>query len=394
MSDTEHLSEYEKLRRDKIKRNEQKLKELGLDKEGIPAALRKQKQKKTAAAKRKSFVPSEPMRRSSRKKRKSVNYNENEGHVVEVDADFSEFSGTDEAASPSGDEESIDDGEYEEESINDGEEYAVLTVKRVTGRQAEGEDRAQSDVASSQLDSTCGLTLELAKTGRSTCRKCNNKIEKGSPRVGMKAWIVGRQAVTWQCPKCFLDNLTCGYEASGRTRCKATNTTFTKGELKIGARSHTAKAFFKVSAIASILESVIVLVSQNGKLKSLDDSLQVHRLEGHEDLTPSDRSRLQSIMDDVAGKQSPSSTTRKSSTRRTNLKEETAVVNGGNAMRQQPTLGLKSGTKGRVEWKFGGHKCYGTLLPSKETKTHCFARTHKGNVKTLAKGKDYWTIIS
>jgi hypothetical protein len=60
---------------------------------------------------------------------------------------------------------------------------------------------------------------------------------------------------------------------------------------------------------------------------------------------------------------------------------------------EHPKVGVKSGAKGKVEWKFGGHTCYGTLLPSKETNTHCYARTHKGNVKTLAKGKDYWSMI-
>ena len=35
----------------------------------------------------------------------------------------------------------------------------------------------------------------------------------------------------------------------------------------------------------------------------------------------------------------------------------------------------------------------GTLLAARETATHCYARTHKGNVKTLAKGKPYWAVV-
>ena len=38
--------------------------------------------------------------------------------------------------------------------------------------------------------------------------------------MGMQAWIVGRQAVTWQCSVCFLENLTLAYEATGRGKCK------------------------------------------------------------------------------------------------------------------------------------------------------------------------------
>ena len=44
-------------------------------------------------------------------------------------------------------------------------------------------------------------------------------------------------------------------------------------------------------------------------------------------------------------------------------------------------------------WKFAGALCYGTLLPAKETALSCYARTHKGNIKTLAKGKPYWWLL-
>ena len=47
---------------------------------------------------------------------------------------------------------------------------------------------------------------------------------------------------------------------------------------------------------------------------------------------------------------------------------------------------------GRVAWKFGGHLCFGELLPRQETASHCFARTKNGNTKTLAKGKSYWWL--
>merc|ERR1711871_941789 len=47
----------------------------------------------------------------------------------------------------------------------------------------------------------------------------------------------------------------------------------------------------------------------------------------------------------------------------------------------QPKIGEKTFTKGPVTWKFGSYLCHGTLLPRRETNTHCFARTHKGNVK-------------
>lgn len=41
------------------------------------------------------------------------------------------------------------------------------------------------------------LVVERAKTGRAKCRKCHDPIDEGEWRVGMQAWIMGRQAMTW-----------------------------------------------------------------------------------------------------------------------------------------------------------------------------------------------------
>jgi hypothetical protein len=396
MSERENLNEYEKLRYDKIKRNEQTLKDLGLGKSLLQQKQKEQKQKKSAT-KRKFAVPSEPTRRSSRQ-RKSLNYNQNDGAVEAAESESNE---TDESAPPSDNEESSDEGEYEEEGIDldvvEEDDVPVKPVKRERKVSKVEPSQAEVEVDQTQVDSSGGLTLEKAKSDRSTCKKCKNKIDKGSPRVGMKAWIVGRQAMTWQCCECFLNNLTCGYETTGRTRCKATDAAFVKGELKVGARSHTAKAFYKVSAIGSVLGSVVAFMLSQNNSKLPNDLLQVQNMEGHEKLSPSDRSSLQSELDNISGQQS-SSETHNVSTKMTKVDDK--KVKGeteGKAKKakmEQPILGSKSGAKGKVQWKFGGHTCYGTLLPSQETKTHCFARTHKGNTKTLAKGKDYWSMLS
>ena len=63
-------------------------------------------------------------------------------------------------------------------------------------------------------------------------------------------------------------------------------------------------------------------------------------------------------------------------------KRESKWSDGGNVN--------ENGDRGDVCWKWGGRVFYGTLIPSKETKTHCYARTHNGNIKTLSKGKAYW----
>lgn len=47
----------------------------------------------------------------------------------------------------------------------------------------------------------------------------------------------------------------------------------------------------------------------------------------------------------------------------------------------------KFGNGGNVSWMFGGKKYSGTLIPSKETSTHRYARTHNGKIKSLPKSK-------
>ena len=41
----------------------------------------------------------------------------------------------------------------------------------------------------------------------------------------------------------------------------------------------------------------------------------------------------------------------------------------------------------RVSWQYGGETYYGDLIPSMETSTHRYARTHNGKIKTLPKNK-------
>ena len=41
----------------------------------------------------------------------------------------------------------------------------------------------------------------------------------------------------------------------------------------------------------------------------------------------------------------------------------------------------------KVSWIYGGKRYSGTLINSKETKTHRYARTQNGNIKSLPKKK-------
>jgi hypothetical protein len=47
----------------------------------------------------------------------------------------------------------------------------------------------------------------------------------------------------------------------------------------------------------------------------------------------------------------------------------------------------KESIMAKVSWMYGGKRYYGTLIPSRETKTHRFARTENGKIKRLPKKK-------
>ena len=41
----------------------------------------------------------------------------------------------------------------------------------------------------------------------------------------------------------------------------------------------------------------------------------------------------------------------------------------------------------KTRWMWGGKRYYGTLIPSRETKTHRLARTENGKIKRIQKKK-------
>ena len=413
------LSDYEKLRMEKIKRNEERMKELGLfrSKDAIAAAAKKKSSNKTKKAKQ--ISPEGPQRRSSRKRKTVANYSDeqvipmyedDEEKAMNEDYDSYDESGSNNDADDQEDYEASDNENDDDEDEEMVEERPSKRSKPIKPEKTlSSNTKAGSKSKKTAVDTTfdCinpkgGLVLEYAKTSRSSCRKCRNKIEKGRPRVGIEAWIVGRNAITWQLPKCMLQNMCCLYEKSngGKGKCKASHTTFAKGQLKIGIRCHTATYYYRVESIGAVLANVVALMRSEKDHDNFE--LKVDDIDGSSKLSEKDRQTLVDILekafqipDPQEGTVIPEET--KSAIESKAVKKEPEIeekkTNRKPSTREQPKLGAKIGAKGRVEWKFGGRSCYGSLIPRMETKTHCYARTHKGNVKTLAKGKDYWTML-
>ena len=417
--DERGLSDYEKLRLEKIKRNEDRLKELGLfqTKNQLASTMKKKK----STNKKATISPELPQRRSSRKRKTVADYSyeqvipmyEDDEEKTKEEEDITDDS-DDEVGFYNKKKEVEDDYEASDEENDDDDDEEVefeppkkrsrptKPDKVPSSKPSKTPSAASASVAFECVNPKGGLTLEYAKTGRSSCRKCRNKIDKGKPRVGMEAWIVGRNAITWQLPACLLRNLCCGYEKSNapKGKCKVSHTPFVKGQLKIGIRCHTATSYYRIEAIGGVLANVVALMRTDES--SAGFAITVDDIDGSEKLTNEDRQTLASVLDQVFH-QNPETNGEpalpeetKSSTPEIGAAEQKspkAKKEKAATSQEQPKVGAKTGAKGRVEWKFGGRSCYGTLIPRMETKTHCYARTHKGNVKTLAKGKDYWSML-
>jgi hypothetical protein len=415
------LSAYEKLRLEKIKRNEDRLKELGLfqTKDALAASVKKKKTKTKSST---QISPELPQRRSSRKRKTIVDYSneqvipmyeDDEEKTEKEDSDSNEESGSNNDGEEEDDYEISDDDENEDEEV---EKERPKKRSRPTNpskvpssnETASSNSKNKNTAINTSFDCIIpkgGLTLEYAKTGRSSCRKCRNKIEKGKPRVGMEAWIVGRNCITWQCPQCLLKNLCCLYEKSngGKGKCKASHAPFAKGQLKVGIRCHTATSYYHIDVIAAVLANIVSLMrTEEGGEKF---ELTIDEIDGNERLSKEDRQKLETILETVFQNQDdpqqgtvvPAEETGNQKILAVKQEPKSEPKNGvrkksSQSRDQQPKAGAKTGAKGKVGWKFGGRSCYGTLIPRMETKTHCYARTHKGNVKTLAKGKDYWSM--
>merc|ERR1712028_279818 len=413
------LSEYEKLRVFKIKRNEEKLKELGLYKYADKKNEAKRKKKAREQTKKKQQDFPQERRLSMRKRKSVIDYREEQVISTYDDEDDVDVNGVDHDS----DEGSDDEDDYkvtvendDDKDEEDHEETYIRVrpkkkIKKITASTATIDHRLRVAVEDGEPTDGDGVTIEFAKTGRSTCRKCMNKIEKGEPRVGMMAWIVGRNAMTWQHPICSLKNIVVGYERSNQKkgRCKATNVVFCKDDLKIGIKCHTAKSYYHLDTVRPVLDRILVSSINDDNRDGF--KLTIDRVEGNEKLTEDDNEKLNSLLKNLyeekkkervvtEGESSSDSNDDDDSNSTANKAVAAAVTYNVRHIKQkrheqqdQPQVGKKSGANGKVEWKWCGQKCYGTLLPSKETKTHCYARTHKGNIKTLAKGKEYWSLL-
>ena len=101
------------------------------------------------------------------------------------------------------------------------------------------------------------VTVAEASSSRSTCRACKTGIDKGALRIGIEAWVAGRQSMTWQHPLCFTSSLVVEVVTKGATgSCKQTRVKIEKGSIRTTVRSNTAKFYLSVAGVYNLAEAI------------------------------------------------------------------------------------------------------------------------------------------
>eukprot|EP00928_Gymnodinium_smaydae_P026302 TRINITY_DN20702_c0_g1_i2.p1 TRINITY_DN20702_c0_g1~~TRINITY_DN20702_c0_g1_i2.p1 ORF type:complete len:486 (+),score=79.76 TRINITY_DN20702_c0_g1_i2:1170-2627(+) len=77
------------------------------------------------------------------------------------------------------------------------------------------------------------VQIEQAKTSRGVCRKCGEKILKGSLRCGLDAFSGGRTVTQWSHALCFLEGLSVDVCTAKRGKCKGSGEAFKPGDLRV-----------------------------------------------------------------------------------------------------------------------------------------------------------------
>lgn len=108
------------------------------------------------------------------------------------------------------------------------------------------------------------VIVEAAKSNRSKCSACCEKIESGQDRVGVFGFKGGRLCYAWVHPLCFLKHSKVEYNTSGRGKCKATGKEFVKGQFRFAYRvggSDKSFAYVSMDGVSSILPKVLEAAS-------------------------------------------------------------------------------------------------------------------------------------
>ncbi|KAL3141679.1 hypothetical protein ABBQ32_004367 [Trebouxia sp. C0010 RCD-2024] len=99
--------------------------------------------------------------------------------------------------------------------------------------------------------------LDVAKSGRSTCRATGEKIEKGEHRVGVEAYTGGHISMTWQKLVPFLEGCSVEYSKSSTGADKKTGQKFAKGDARFVVTTKGSRILLSLKSASEELQPVL-----------------------------------------------------------------------------------------------------------------------------------------
>ena len=180
--------------------------------------------------------------------------------------------------------------------------------------------------------------------------------------------------MTWQHPTCFASGLEVTVEATGRGKCKQTKKTFSAGERRLSATAHTTTAHFSLAAAGALLRPVFASLPEADRHAAADAIRHRDLLEVAEATALDVALLCAAAQSDAASALAEGAVGETPSTEDVLLAVQAeaghADAEGAPSERaaaaaaRQPPKGRASKSTGKVCWRFGGHLCYGTLLPA------------------------------
>ena len=110
-------------------------------------------------------------------------------------------------------------------------------------------------------------TVELSKSGASTCKICDEKIDKDVLRVCLKVSVARNTQKHFRCLDCFLGARSLRLEKSPTTtKCRLTSYPMRRGFFRLSmfvSQSHAKPAFIRLDAAGELLRSLVEDTSVN-----------------------------------------------------------------------------------------------------------------------------------
>jgi len=101
------------------------------------------------------------------------------------------------------------------------------------------EDTSNGDVVQGSADvpmlaaGAGNLSLDRAKTGRSSCKTCGQAIPKGELRYGVRAYSGGRTVTVYSHVLCFQQQIGAEYVKARRGKCRGSGVPFVPGDIRV-----------------------------------------------------------------------------------------------------------------------------------------------------------------